>query len=42
MFEIGDKVVYGVVGVCEVENIDTDLTKNWKEVRRACLRLVIR
>ena len=23
MFEIGDKVVYGVVGVCEVENIDT-------------------
>ena len=22
--------------------IDTDLTKNWKEVRRACLRLVIR
>ena len=21
MFEIGDKVVYGVVGVCEVENI---------------------
>ena len=23
MFEIGDMVVYGVVGVCEVENIDT-------------------
>ena len=23
MFEIGDKVVYGVVGVCEVEQIDT-------------------
>ncbi|MFR2510779.1 MAG: CarD family transcriptional regulator [Lachnospira eligens] len=23
MFEIGDKVVYGVVGVCEVEKIDT-------------------
>ena len=23
MFEIGDKVVYGVVGLCEVENIDT-------------------
>ena len=23
MFEIGDKVVYGVVGVCAVENIDT-------------------
>ena len=23
MFEIGDKVVYGVVGGCEVENIDT-------------------
>ena len=32
MFEIGDKVVYGVVGVCEVENIDTPLLREYQGI----------
>ena len=32
MFEIGDKVVYGVVGVCEVENIDTPLLRGYQGI----------
>lgn len=32
MFEVNDKVVYGIVGVCEVEDIAAPPIKELKEI----------